>query len=83
MVEYTRKICPTESTKPGAGFIGLRKTKAAITEPVLVYPRSSANTLWLLAWCFCESLNSGSGVVSDSHLFLWPFSSTWVASPGH
>lgn len=37
--------------------------------------------LWLLSWCLCWTLNSGSWGVWVFRLLLGPFSSYWVATP--
>lgn len=35
------------------------------------YTKSSACLLWLLSWCFCRTLNSGSSCASDSFACSW------------
>ena len=54
----------TTSTKQGT--CGLPGSEVACVGPAWVCTRLSAYMLWLLAWCFCETPNCGSGCVSDS-----------------
>lgn len=65
--------------------------ETAITQPACICTRSSEYTLWLLAWCFGETLDSESGAVSDSFACLGdPFPPTglphsalmWGLMPG-
>jgi hypothetical protein len=51
---------PTESTKQGT--YGLTGNEVASTEPAWVWTRSSANILWLIAWCFCGTPTVGANL---------------------
>lgn len=42
--------------------MGTHRHEAAIMEPLWVYIRPSAYTLWLLVWCFMGTLDSRSGM---------------------
>lgn len=53
---------PTESTKEGS---------YGLTETAWVCIRPSAYKLWLLAWCFYGTPNSGSRGISDSFACSW------------
>lgn len=69
----TRRTQPIESNKQDSQ--GLTETEEVVKEPAWVCTRSSAYTIWLLAWCFCGTPNSGSGVfLSLSSFLLGPFS---------
>lgn len=57
-IEHTRRARPTEPTKQGPQ--GPTETEAAAVEPALVFARSSEYMLWLLAWWFYETPDSGS-----------------------
>jgi len=46
----------------------------ASRETARVYARSSADMLWLLAWCLWGTPNSGSRCNSDSLAWSWDFS---------
>jgi hypothetical protein len=63
-IKDTRRTWPTESTKQGSQ--GLTETEMTVTEPAWVSARSSAYTLWLLAWGVCGTLNCGRQGAPDS-----------------
>ena len=66
-MEDTRRTWPTESAKQGSQEL----TEGTSTGPAGVCSRSSAYMLWLLALCFCETPNNGSGRLSDSFAYSW------------
>lgn len=58
------------------------ETEAAIIEHAWICTRCFAFMLWLLAWHFCETPESGSGGVSDSSDWFWdPSLSTGLTCP--
>lgn len=74
-IEDTWRTWPTESTKRTS--MALTETEVAIMGPAWVCTKPSANMLLLLAWCFCDTPDSGSEGVSGSFAYLWaPFPPT-------
>ena len=63
MLEDTRKICHTESTKQDT--YGLTETEASSTGLIRFYTRSSAHVV-AVSLVFCGNLNCGSGGVYES-----------------
>lgn len=56
-MEETRSFLSIESTKQSS--CGNTETEAACMDPARVGTRSFVFMLWLLAWYFCQTPNSG------------------------
>lgn len=65
----TRRTWPTESTKQGP--YGLTETKSTSTGPASVCSRASVYMLWVLAWFFSGTPESGSRYIPDFFVCPW------------